>query len=200
MSVSKRLRYEILRRDNHTCRYCGGTAPDVKLTVDHVLAVALGGSDDPSNLVAACKDCNAGKAASNPDEPLLNQVSESALRWAKAVQIASDTALGEYLTIQDARDTFNAAWNSWTCRGSNRPVPLPPTWINSIDCLRARGLPPEILEECVRITMSRSGINLNERFKYFCGVAWKKVRQIDEGALAIYSFGDPDVPDAETVS
>ena len=28
MAVSKRLRYEILRRDNHTCRYCGASAPD----------------------------------------------------------------------------------------------------------------------------------------------------------------------------
>lgn len=35
MPVSKRLRYEVLRRDSHTCRYCGGAAPDVKLTVDH---------------------------------------------------------------------------------------------------------------------------------------------------------------------
>lgn len=26
MSVSKRLRFEILRRDNHACRYCGATA------------------------------------------------------------------------------------------------------------------------------------------------------------------------------
>lgn len=54
MAVSKRTRYEVLRRDNHTCRYCGGSAPDVRLTVDHVLPVTLGGSDDPSNLVAAC--------------------------------------------------------------------------------------------------------------------------------------------------
>lgn len=33
MAVSKRLRYEILRRDDHACRYCGDRAPDVKLTV-----------------------------------------------------------------------------------------------------------------------------------------------------------------------
>lgn len=36
MAVSKRLRYEILRRDNHTCRYCGGAAPDVVLTEDAI--------------------------------------------------------------------------------------------------------------------------------------------------------------------
>lgn len=63
MTVSKRLRFEILRRDNHACRYCGGVAPDATITVDHVVPVALGGSDDPSNLVAACKDCNAGKSS-----------------------------------------------------------------------------------------------------------------------------------------
>jgi 5-methylcytosine-specific restriction endonuclease McrA len=39
MAVSKRTRYEVLRRDNHACRYCGGIAPDVILTVDHVTPV-----------------------------------------------------------------------------------------------------------------------------------------------------------------
>jgi 5-methylcytosine-specific restriction endonuclease McrA len=36
MTISKSLRYEIMRRDNHTCRYCGGTPPEVRLTLDHV--------------------------------------------------------------------------------------------------------------------------------------------------------------------
>lgn len=31
--ISKRLRYEILRRDDHQCRYCGATAPHTPLTV-----------------------------------------------------------------------------------------------------------------------------------------------------------------------
>ncbi|MGW6578921.1 HNH endonuclease [Streptomyces globisporus] len=63
MAVSKRLRYEILRRDKHACRYCGATAPDVPLRVDHVIPVALGGSDAPENLVAACEPCNSGKTS-----------------------------------------------------------------------------------------------------------------------------------------
>ena len=54
MAVTKRMRFEILRRDNHACRYCGATAPDVKLAVDHVTPVALGGTDSPDNLVASC--------------------------------------------------------------------------------------------------------------------------------------------------
>lgn len=81
MAVSKRLRYEVLRRDNHACRYCGRSAPDVALTVDHVVPVALGGSDDPGNLVTACRDCNSGKSASSPDAPIVANVADDALRW-----------------------------------------------------------------------------------------------------------------------
>jgi 5-methylcytosine-specific restriction endonuclease McrA len=61
--ISKRLRYEILRRDGHHCRYCGLGSDEVTITVDHVIPTALGGTDDPSNLVAACRDCNSGKAS-----------------------------------------------------------------------------------------------------------------------------------------
>lgn len=60
--ISKSLRFEILTRDGYRCRYCGATAQDSRLEVDHVIATYRGGSDDPSNLVTACQDCNAGKS------------------------------------------------------------------------------------------------------------------------------------------
>lgn len=58
-----RERFAILKRDNFACRYCGAKAPDVKLHVDHVHPRSLGGTNDPSNLVTACEDCNMGKSA-----------------------------------------------------------------------------------------------------------------------------------------
>lgn len=60
-----RLRFAILTRDNFTCRYCGRKAPDVTLEVDHIEPRALGGSDDPRNLITACWDCNHGKAVAS---------------------------------------------------------------------------------------------------------------------------------------
>lgn len=39
MAVTKRTRFEVLRRDNYTCRYCHAT--DNPLTVDHVVPRAL---------------------------------------------------------------------------------------------------------------------------------------------------------------
>lgn len=61
MSISKRLRYTIFRRDGFACVYCGRRAPSVTLEVDHRIPRSLGGPDDPSNLCSACWDCNRGK-------------------------------------------------------------------------------------------------------------------------------------------
>lgn len=60
--TSQKLRFAILLRDEFACRYCGRKAPTVELHVDHVKAVADGGTNDPDNLVAACADCNSGKS------------------------------------------------------------------------------------------------------------------------------------------
>lgn len=86
MAVSRRLRFEVLRRDNFTCRYCGASAPDVRLEVDHVTPRSLGGPDKPWNLVAACQDCNGGKSAMAADEPLIEGPSEEALRTMRAAR------------------------------------------------------------------------------------------------------------------
>lgn len=55
----KRLRLAVLERDAHTCKWCGKHAD----TVDHVVPVAEGGSDDMSNLAAACAPCNIRRGA-----------------------------------------------------------------------------------------------------------------------------------------
>ncbi len=61
MSLSKRLRFEILKRDGFACQYCGAKAPGVFLQVDHIYPVSRGGPDTADNLRAACADCNIGK-------------------------------------------------------------------------------------------------------------------------------------------
>src|SRR5262249_35183563 len=62
-TISPSLRFEVFRRDGSTCQYCGRRAPHVVLHVDHVKAVAIGGTNDPDNLIAACSVCNIGKGA-----------------------------------------------------------------------------------------------------------------------------------------
>lgn len=60
--ISKKLRFEVFKRDSFTCQYCGRKAPDVLLVADHIEPVSEGGTADLLNLVTACRDCNAGKS------------------------------------------------------------------------------------------------------------------------------------------
>jgi hypothetical protein len=63
LSIPKRLRFEVFKRDSFTCQYCGRRAPEVVLHCDHVNPVAQGGATDILNLVSSCLDCNLGKGA-----------------------------------------------------------------------------------------------------------------------------------------
>ncbi|NLF41307.1 MAG: HNH endonuclease [Bacteroidales bacterium] len=60
--ITKKMRFEVFKRDSFTCQYCGRKAPDVSLEIDHIKPVAKGGSSDILNLVTSCKGCNAGKS------------------------------------------------------------------------------------------------------------------------------------------
>ncbi|MCW2809547.1 MAG: 5-methylcytosine-specific restriction endonuclease McrA [Friedmanniella sp.] len=57
----------VLRRDQHRCAYCDGTAD----TVDHVLPQSRGGPNTWLNTVAACTQCNNRKANRTPAEAVM---------------------------------------------------------------------------------------------------------------------------------
>ena len=57
-------RKNILKRDNHTCQYCG--VRSVPMTIDHVISRKKGGEDTWDNLVAACVPCNTRKGNHSP--------------------------------------------------------------------------------------------------------------------------------------
>lgn len=67
-SLSRKVRFEVFKRDHFTCQYCGAQAPDVVLQADHVDPVAHGGSDSLLNLVTSCAACNGGKGATKLDD------------------------------------------------------------------------------------------------------------------------------------
>ena len=61
MPISKKIRFEVFKRDGFSCAYCGKTPPTVILEVDHIEPRSEGGQDDINNLITACFDCNRGK-------------------------------------------------------------------------------------------------------------------------------------------
>ena len=173
MAVSKRTRYEVLRRDNHTCRYCHAT--DSPLTVDHVTPVALGGTDDPTNLVACCRDCNAGKSSTSPDAALVADVRQDALRHAELTRQAYDVLVQRMGERDDYVDQWVECWSHPTA---------PKDWRNTISRWFEMGVPIEIVQDAAQIACTRTSVRDDGRFQYMCGIVWGQVRMVDELAEA----------------
>jgi len=168
MSVTKRTRYEVLRRDNFTCRYC--RSAEGALTVDHVVPVALGGSDAPNNLVAACKDCNAGKSSSNPDGTLIEDVKQDALRHAEMIKQAYAVVVTRMGERDEYVDEFLQSY------GGSGPV----DWRNTINRWFEMGVPIELVTDAARVAMTRTTVNPDRMFAYLCGIVWKQVHAVNE--------------------
>jgi hypothetical protein len=184
MAVTKRTRFEVLRRDNHTCRYCGAAAPDVKLHVDHVTPVALGGTDGPDNLVAACIDCNFGKSSSSPDANIVADVTADAVRWALIMKVAAEVIEEEAAAKRSAMNTLRRLFISeyW----GDEYIPLPNDWLETTYRFTTNGLSVETLCEFAGIAITKPTVLRTNAFRYFCGIAWNRVREQQELAKELF--------------
>jgi hypothetical protein len=180
MAVTKRTRFEVLRRDNHTCRYCGAAAPDATLTADHVTPVALGGTDDPSNLVTACRDCNAGKASTSPDATVVEDVRQLDMKWAGAIRRVAQARARQ----QKKRDAyvakFNDAWQVY--RTNSGEVYRPDGWRHSIERFYDLGVPIDEITHCASVALGNDRIRSGDTFRYFAGCVWRAVAEMQEAA------------------
>lgn len=188
MAVSKRLRFEVFTRDDHTCRYCGADAVSAVLTIDHVQPVALGGSDVPSNLVTACADCNAGKSSVPPNSQTVEDVAEDAMRWSAAMQQAAQEMARGLAVSKEYEDAFLSKWESYNYGRDEIPVPYSLDWRTKIRSLYEIGLPLDVLLESVEIAMA-SKASPESTFRYFCGVTRNKVQALQERARDLIEGG-----------
>lgn len=189
MAISKRMRFEILRRDNHTCRYCGQTAPDVKLAVDHVLPTALGGTDDPNNLVTACTDCNNGKTSTSPDSELVADIDNHTLlmqaAYAKAVEARNKKRTHVGARINSAIDY----WNEVAPTYYQAPIDAKGTLRH---CFRM-GITLDDVEEAMDIALGRDSIHWKVKWSYFRGIIRNYLKELEESAKDIFAQENPEL-------
>lgn len=71
----RKLRYEISgwvqqkvwKADGLKCMYCDRAMGEVQLTVDHFVPLEMGGVNDTSNYLTACRKCNKDKGGMDPE-------------------------------------------------------------------------------------------------------------------------------------
>lgn len=185
MPVGKRMRFEVLRRDNHTCRYCGAHAPDVELAVDHVIPEALGGATVPENLTTACVDCNAGKASIGPDAPIVDDVAQDSFRWQRAIRDAADQIAAGVDAENEKIGRFDEVWCGWHVgHDPDAHVPRSSNWRQTVLGFYRSGLPEVQIFELVRVSMESTAA-VENKWRYYCGCVRNAVRQLHDTALEI---------------
>lgn len=172
--IRRALRFEILRRDNFTCTYCGAKAPDVELQVDHVVPEALGGSSDASNLTTACRDCNAGKGTRGLDEKKVEAVRARELEWQDAVDSAREERNEDRMYVRAIGEWF--ARDVWPGHMRDK---LPDNMPQIIVSYLRQGLIVDDIEYCAAVALRSGAWN---KFAYFCGCCRNEVRSSQERA------------------
>jgi hypothetical protein len=172
--ISKRTRFEVFKRDDFACQYCGATPPKVVLEVDHIDPVCEGGSSDADNLITACFSCNRGKAG----VPL--SVVPQALAD-KAAEVAErEEQLAGYQAILRAKrerleDDVWAVFAHW--RGQDETTH---ERFNSAKRFVERLGLHEVLDS-VDIAMGANIRSQKREFLYFCKVCWNKISRLEAG-------------------
>lgn len=171
-AISKKVRFEIFKRDAFTCQYCGSTPPKAILHIDHIVPVAEGGGNEDTNLVTSCSICNLGKSANS-----LEKIPVSLSSRAKEVAEREAQLRGYSEVMSAQRERIEK--DCWECANIY------------IECFQLDGIRRDFFQsiyqfvekigvhECIRameIATSKKPFNKNTCFRYFCGICWNVVR------------------------
>lgn len=174
--LSKKMRFNIFKRDHFKCQYCGSTPPSVVLEIDHINPVSNGGNNDSANLITACFDCNRGKS-----NGLLNSIPESVVEKSELIEEKLEQVKAyerlirskkkyEEKQINEVESTFNMYFEGYSFNKKFR---------ESVR-LFVQKLPIDSVTNAMQVACYKfPGVNDIERTtRYFCGICWREIRQL----------------------
>jgi hypothetical protein len=169
VGISNRKRFEIFKRDAFVCAYCGGHPPKVILNVDHIVAVANGGTNDAHNLVTSCFECNSGKS----DVPL-SIAPQSLSERAALVKEREAQLLGFRDVIQAQQDRIDDdAWEVVYELFGDGYEPLK-DWFRSIKMFGDKLDHHDVMDSANMAATER--FHESRMFRYFCAICWRKIK------------------------
>jgi len=171
--ITKKLRFEVFKRDNFSCIYCGNSPPNVVLEVDHFEPVSKGGDNSINNLVTSCFNCNRGKSnirlanVANSVSKNLIELQERELqikeynKFIKKIKKRLDSdieKISSVFTKNYPREEFTDSFKKCTIT----------TFLNR--------LPLEEVIDAIEIAVSKKKSSYS-CLKYFCGICWTKIKR-----------------------
>lgn len=174
MSISKKIRFEVFKRDGFKCAYCGKTPPEVVIEVDHIQPRSRKGSDDINNLITACFDCNRGKK-NIPLKIIPSKINENLeVLKEKELQIKEYRKFIAKIQhridkdIEDISQIYKEQYKEWDFSENFKK-----TSIKKFLEL----LPKDEVVDSLRHSINKFPTDADNVIRYFCGVCWKKIKK-----------------------
>lgn len=170
-AISKKVRFEVFKRDSFTCQYCSAKPPHAPLEIDHVIPVCKGGVNDIDNLITACFDCNRGKSGEE-----LTSIPMSLTEKSERLKIAKTQYLQYKKHLQKQRELIDADIDEveevYECYFEDygfRPK-FRVTVKNFIDKIGIEETRNSMEKACSKIHQSEDAL------RYFCGICWNIIK------------------------
>ena len=173
MAISKRKRFEVLKRDNFTCQYCSAKPPKVPLEVDHIFPISKGGKDTIENLITACFDCNRGKSnieLTSIPESLIIKTEKKQLALSQYKQYQSILKKEKKVIesqIKEVEKIYSACFEYYEFSEKFK--------LSVKSFISKLGL--DEVAEAMEKSCSRIH-DEHQALKYFCGICWSKINDL----------------------
>lgn len=174
--ISKRVRFDVLKRDGFQCLYCGRKPPEVVLEVDHIIPRCKGGKDSMVNLLSSCQDCNRGKSGIPLNcipNAYLPSLEERKKRIIQLTELAK-VSISEQDVILATLKEIHKFWKRLDKEQKDDSIHVP-EFIKSTRTF-LRYLPPTEITDSIAKAFT-SGVPSYRRFRYYCGVCWRKIKE-----------------------
>lgn len=170
-AISKKLRFDVFKRDGFICQYCGSVPPKVILHVDHIHPVSKGGNNEIDNLVTSCSVCNLGKGART-----LENIPESLSSKASRIKEAEAQIKGYNKIVREKMDREES--DAWDVADIYLECfkDISKADFSSIKKFLKR-LPLDQVIESMESATIRTRLSKSGCFRYFCGICWRLIKE-----------------------
>ena len=177
MAISKKIRFEVFKRDGFKCAYCGKNPPEVTLEADHIDPKANGGTDDINNLITACFACNRGKKHIPLEKiPLklqenlevLKEQEEQIKEYRKFIKKIEGRINKD---IESINNIYKEAYSGWCLSDTFKNVSIK----KFLSVLPLHEVEDSMIKAVAKFSSNKSRHRDDAR-RYFCGICWSKIK------------------------
>jgi len=172
MALTKKIRFEVFKRDSFACQYCGKTPPDITLEVDHITPVSRGGGDNIDNLIAACFDCNRGKRnipidkIPNVLKVNLENLKEKEMQLKEYEKYIKKIEEKINIKMQKISNVYSSYFPKY-CLSEKFKITSVKTFLKK--------LPFNEIIDAMHLACYKIN-NSSDSIPYFCGICWNKIK------------------------